>query len=42
MAELVNGESGHQFSGDDHPCAAEDWAMKEMERESLRGIMKGT
>ena len=42
MEELVNGESGCQFSGEDRPCAIEDWAMKEMERESLRGIMKGT
>ena len=42
MAELVNGKSGHQFSGDDRPCAAEDWATKDMEREGLRGIMKGT
>ena len=35
MAELVNGKSGHQFSGDDRPCAAEDWATKDMEREGL-------
>jgi len=42
MAELVNGKSGRQFSGDDRPCAVEDWATKDMEREGLRGIMKGT
>ena len=42
MAELVNGKSGRQFSGDDRPCAAEDWATKDMERGGLRGIMKGT
>ena len=35
MEEFVNGGSGLQFSGDDRPCAVEDCATKEMEREGL-------